>query len=372
MKIEHIDEVLPHVQGRKDFIVAARDGYTVIDYSFLDKDTFDHPVRVQCRGLKFGPDGKTLARPFHKFFNLGEKPELQPELIDMSRPHVIMEKLDGSMIHPAIVNSEVVLMTRMGRTDVARKAEALLDEKLRRGVRELLESGFTPIFEFTAPDNRIIVKYETAELQLLSVRQTIAGGYVKQSDVEALAAGLNVRPVKVYPSNWSSAREFSNYVRAIEGQEGFVIRFDDGLWLKAKGDDYVLKHRSVAEIAREKNALALVLTNGVDDLLPLLRAEEQRVLVAYSAAVRARCAEVAGQVKVLVASGAALDQKAFAVEHLRHQSEHMRSLAFMVRRGVTAEAAITELLMKNTSSQTRVDSVRDLIGATWSLRERHE
>lgn len=79
MKIEHIDKLLPHVQDRKDFIIAKRDGYTVIDYGFVDNDTFDHPARVQCRGIKFGPDGRILARPFHKFFNLGERANLRPE-----------------------------------------------------------------------------------------------------------------------------------------------------------------------------------------------------------------------------------------------------------------------------------------------------
>ena len=70
--------MLPHIQGRSDFVVAVRDGYTVIDYVYALPDSFDNPYRLECGGIKFAPDGSVLARPFHKFFNIGEKPDTQP------------------------------------------------------------------------------------------------------------------------------------------------------------------------------------------------------------------------------------------------------------------------------------------------------
>src|SRR6478609_139429 len=101
MKIEHINDVLPHIEGRPEFIVAERPGYKVIDYNVAFFDSFDDPMRLECRGIKFDAKGKILARPMHKFFNVGERPDTQPELLDFSKPHIITEKLDGSMIHPA-------------------------------------------------------------------------------------------------------------------------------------------------------------------------------------------------------------------------------------------------------------------------------
>jgi hypothetical protein len=67
-----------------------------------------------------------------------------------------------------------------------------------------------------------------------------------------------------------------------------------------------------------------------------------------------------------------LDQKSFAVDHLKGVDEHMRSLAFMVRRGTPAPEAVKELLLNNTSSQTKVDYIRPLIGSMWQLRDRLE
>ena len=85
-------------------------------------DTFDTAIARECRGLKFDADGRIIARPFHKFFNLGEKERVED--IDWSAPHQLFDKLDGSMIHPAMLNGEMVFMTRMGATDQARLAQA--------------------------------------------------------------------------------------------------------------------------------------------------------------------------------------------------------------------------------------------------------
>ncbi|WP_299988122.1 hypothetical protein [uncultured Ruegeria sp.] len=62
--------------------------------------------------MKFDPNGKLIARPFHKFLSLGEKRPVQEEPWDVS--HAVLDKLDGSMIHPAIAGDEMVFMTRMG------------------------------------------------------------------------------------------------------------------------------------------------------------------------------------------------------------------------------------------------------------------
>ena len=130
MYIERIENVLPFVEGRSDFVVKYKPDYTVIDYLYCEKDTFDHPMRVECRGLKFDASGRILARPFHKFFNIGETEFTQAHVLNFSDDHIIMEKMDGSMVHPALVRDEVVFMTRMGHTDVAQKAERHLTDPL--------------------------------------------------------------------------------------------------------------------------------------------------------------------------------------------------------------------------------------------------
>lgn len=374
MRIEHIDDVLPVIAGRTDFVVAEREGYTAIDYVYALPDSFDDPIRRECRGLKFDRDGKIIARPFHKFYNIGERPATQPNEINFNDPHLVMDKRDGSMIHPAMVDGELILMTRMGRSDQARDAEQLfLDDRTKIALRTLLSTGITPIFEYTGPKNRIILRYETPELTLLAARNTVSGDYTNRANLHLIAADLDLPIVAEYPSDWQDALSFISFVRAIQGREGFVIHFThedahpERLLLKAKGDDYVLKHKSKDAIGQEKNVLALILTKGIDDVLPLLSEEEQAAIDLYREAVVDGMAKTVEIVTGLIEEGKAMDQKSFAVDLLGNMPSLIRQLAFAARRSGDADAEVSRLLLKNVSTQTQVDAVRDLFGANWTL-----
>lgn len=362
--ISHINDVLPHIDGRKDFVVADKGGYTVIDYVFAGEDTFAHPARIECRGIKFAPDGRVLARPLHKFMNIGQTPDTQPDKIDFSQPHVIMDKLDGSMIHPAIVNGEVVFMTRMGRTDVARKAERHLTPFLRRGFETMLRNKVTPIFEWTAPDNRIVVRYEESMLTLLAVRDNHTGRYV---DPRPYGRILEVPVVTHHDPRHTNAADFLSYARAIQGAEGFVVRFDNGLWVKAKGDDYVLKHKAKDSILQEKNILALVLNGGLDDVLPLLDEPDAEAARGYAEAVECGIAVTANWLWERVANTEDMTQKDFALNVVPTLDAIYRPAAFQVRSGANARDVIRARIAANTNSQSQVDANRALHGATWSL-----
>lgn len=361
--IAHINDVMPFVQDRKDFVIADKGDYTVIDYVFAGEDTFDHPARIECRGIKFAPDGSVLARPLHKFRNVGETPELQPHLLDFTQPHVVMDKLDGSMIHPAIVNGEVVFMTRMGRTDVARKAERHLTKRLAEWCRKMAKHGATPIFEWTAPDNRIVVRYDESALTLLAIRENESGEYLAHSEI----ANLGIPVVRTHSPRHTSAADFLAYARAIQGAEGFVVRFDNGLWVKAKGDDYVLKHRAKDSILQEKNILALVLNGGLDDVLPLLDAPDADAARAYAASVEEGMHWSAKYLGEFVSAYSAKTQKEFAVDCVPALPPHYRPAAFQVRSGQSPEGVIRARIAANCNSQTQVDTNRALHGATWRL-----
>lgn len=359
--ITHINDVMPHIDGRGDFIVAHKDGYSVIDYVYSLQDSFDDPIRKECRGLKFSADGSILARPLHKFFNIGERPDTQAGVLDFSQQHTVMEKLDGSMIHPAIVGGEVVFMTRMGRTDVAMKAERHLTPELRTICAGLLMGGATPIFEFTAPDNRIVVRYEESALTLLAVRNTVDGAYWPRPVLEG--TGL---PVVSVHSSATSGTEFAAYARTVLGFEGFVLRFDNGLWVKAKGDDYVLKHKAKDSILQEKNILQLVLSGGLDDVLPLLDDADADAARSYRDSVEAGVSKTVADLSRFVAANENVPQKDFAIDHVRRLPKILQPLAFTIRKGVDAGEAVRSRIIATATSQTSVDEHRELHGATWA------
>lgn len=187
-EIRTIDDVVPHIKDYEEFIVVEKEFGTVINYTVSMIGTFDMTgpedlggaVRKECRGIKFFPDGKLAARPFHKFHNVGEREETQQHMIDLSQPHVIMEKLDGSMVHPMLVDGYVRWMTKMGITDVAMQAEVFVAKNTRYKAFAAwcIGENLTPIFEWCSPFNQIVLPYEEDQLTLLAVRHNTTGEYV--------------------------------------------------------------------------------------------------------------------------------------------------------------------------------------------------
>jgi RNA ligase len=197
--IRNIDDVLPHIEGRDEFVVAERDYGTIINYAVAFEDTFPpikvaggsarmraeraltNAVRRECRGIKFYPNGKIAARTLHKWFNVGEREETLPRNIDFNQPHMIEEKLDGSMVHPMLVDRYVRWMTKMGITEVSMQAEEFVAKNSRYSdfAKWCIDNRLTPTFEWTSPFNRIVVPYKKDELTLLAVRDNVTGIYLR-------------------------------------------------------------------------------------------------------------------------------------------------------------------------------------------------
>ena len=281
-EIRTIQDVLPHIEGREEFIVAEREGYTVINYVVAMADTFDMTgpddlggaIRRECRGLIFDNDGNIVSRPFHKFFNINEREETQSHVVDMSQPHVIMEKMDGSMIRPIQVDGYLRLATKMGVTEVAMQAEEWLasrDVYRKVWMWVQLQNGITPIFEWISPFNQIVLAYEEADLVYLGSRNNFTGEYSFDENA----------PFTKVPRYGSVEGNIGDYIarqREKEGREGDIIRFADGHMMKVKNDWYVRIHKTIDRILFDRNIISLILNEEVDDVIPMLpKVQAERV-----------------------------------------------------------------------------------------------
>jgi RNA ligase len=275
-EIRTIEDVLPHIEGRDEFVVAEREDYTVINYIVAMADTFDMTgpddltgaMRRECRGLIFDRDGVLMSRPFHKFFNINEREETQAHVValDLLFDHVIMEKMDGSMIRPILVDGYLRLATKMGVTNVAMEAEAWLaaqDSSLKDWLRQCVEDSVTPIFEWVSPFNQIVLAYEEADLVYLGTRCNTSGWYMMDK-----SCPFNVVPR--YGSMEGNILEYIAHQRGAEGREGDIIRFADGHMLKVKNDWYVRIHKTIDRITFDRNIVDLIINEEVDDVIPML------------------------------------------------------------------------------------------------------
>lgn len=362
--IESVDDVLPHIVPDTGIIHSTHSDYSVINYVFTVDNTFDTALARECRGLKFDKDGALIARPFHKFFNLGEKRLAQDEPWD--DPHVVFDKLDGSMIHPTMVQGELVFMTRMGLSDQAQQAQNVASHEVLALCKNMIEAGFTPIFEFTSPDNRIVLAYDKPQLTLLAIRHMRSGGYMSHVEMAKIALKHDVPTVATIDGNIKDIEGFWTQTRALEAVEGYVIAFDDGHRLKIKADSYVLRHKALAGLAHEKNLLAWIVTGVIDDVIPLLSPQDVNFVRSYHNQVMSAVSKWEVEINGFVADNRHLPRKEFALKATDQIDPRLLSVVFQALDGFPPHKKLIEVLERACGSDAKVESVRSLFGMRWT------
>lgn len=391
--INHLDDVLPHIQGREEFKVMRKDWYTVVNYIVAFGETFDWDegdmrgsiIRRECRGLIFdSASGRLLSRPYHKFFNVGERVELQMDQIDMSAHHIVLEKLDGSMIRPIPVpnsaSTEFRLGTKAGITEVAMNAEVWMAKRHNyiNFIRLALIHNMTPIFEWCSRKNRVVVDYPEDRLVLTAIRNNEKGSYIPYRTLRNFAKDHDLDLVRVIDSRSDNIHELVNTIRAWEGEEGVVVRFDApratawqryGHMLKIKAEAYLTLHRSKEAISREKNVIEVVVNDQVDDLIPVLSEEDAKRLRDFQRAFWMGVDDVASNIADVYLKGAHIEeQKDFAQKFVHSLPKHLHPFMFGLRQGKGSRAMLINAISKSTSNQTKIDASRWMWGnLNWLL-----
>ncbi len=283
MDIYSIEQLLPFVRQKPEFVVLDKGDFKVIDYVYQDRNTFDIPELMECRGIKFCAEGLILARPFRKFFNYGERGADLP----VWRPHYITHKLDGSMIHAVLLGRRLFFHTRKGHTDVAKKAERHVlsspNENYQSFCIEAIRAGWTPIFEFTSPNNRIVLRYEEDALTLLAMRRMVTGELASREELRSWSMNYIIPLVPVFNMTLTGqVQTFIDHARGLTDAEGYVIYFDDGYMVKIKAEDYVLKHRALDDLGSKKKVVALCAQGFMDDVLSILSEADADELTAFN------------------------------------------------------------------------------------------
>lgn len=282
--ITKLSDLVPHVAANQTIRVKTEsNGLTVVCYMIQDEDTFDGAnvaFERECRGITFGPDGKIVARTLHKFFNVGEREDTQPHVLDWSRVVRIMDKRDGSMVTPVLVGPSKIKFKTKKSFDTK---EAALADELCSGVdrynwvKKLLEDGFTPTFEVTSPRFPIVLKYDKDELTLLHIRENVTGRYLTEREIEGMTPPFPVveNLIKQFMDahmvmgcfapdmvSWDKLRQAAE---TREGIEGWIIQFDDGEMVKLKTKWYCDLHHAVT-FTRWRDIARAVCDDKADDL----------------------------------------------------------------------------------------------------------
>ena len=290
--ISNIKDVMVAVSD--DFRVVEKGEHTFINYNTMIGDAFP-PVegdnaliaalRREFRGITFNTaTGDIVSRPYHKFFNFGERSDVPlTAMYQMDKP-VILEKIDGSMIRPIIdMAGDVRWFTKMGLTDVGMAAESFAyfsDKKYGTEyyalAKFMVESNCTPLFEYTSPDTRIVVPHESESMVLLDIRANKTGAYYSRHIVRTIAKSFGITPVDFVDHLCKPTARVFDLGRIVQDTkertdgEGVVIVDKNGHRGKLKADDYVRLHRAKDRVKNERRVMEVFIEEQLDDLIPLL------------------------------------------------------------------------------------------------------
>lgn len=375
--INHIDDVLAHIKDFEEVKVYDKDWYIVVDYAVAFEETFARneidilgsAVRRECRGLLFDKEtGVIISRPYHKFFNVGEKEETQLNLINLYEPHFTLSKLDGSMIRPIPSTESFRLGTRAGITETSHQAEEYIKDKSQYStfINKCIQKGTTPIFEWVSRKNRIVIDYPEDNLILTGIRYNNTGEYVPYDIMSRYAFSWNIPIVKVIAGDEKDISKIVEHIREWKEDEGVIIRFDTGHMIKIKADDYVLRHKTKEQISLEKNVINVILNDSVDDLIPLLYQSDAERLKEFQKnfwnSVDDLCKDLT---EMFVSANSQYPiQKDFSVEFVIKEklSKSLAGIMYAMRTGKSAKELVIDKIQKSTTTQTKVNENRWLFG----------
>jgi len=225
-------------------------------------------VTVQCRGLiTYDETGEVVARPFKKFWNMEEGNHTA------TKDFEVFEKLDGSLIIAFYFQGMWITASKGSFISDQAKAAQILLNKMNTGGMNL---DTTYLFEFTAPWNRIVVKYGDEEkITLLGAIRTEDGLEAPYDILRYTASVLGVDLVKKY----DGVKDYKILKGIIkDDEEGRVIKFSNGDRMKVKGEEYFRLHKIMTDVSttaiwrylKDGSSMEELLTNVPDEFFDII------------------------------------------------------------------------------------------------------
>lgn len=336
----NLSDYLASITNKPEFIHIQKEDYDVIDYVYTTSETFiGSPLLLDCRGIKFDKSGNIIARVLHKFFNVGESQAAFS--LDGKTRFYVQEKRDGSMTHSVILNGELRLMTRKGINEISLAAEKCLTNLHRQIIMSHPENTY--IFEYTAPDNRIVIGYDKPELTLLAIRNIKTGAYYRTHSEGAVVPTVREYVGKDLFKEDDPAHKYVGSFNRL-GDLSFD-KFGEGVVLvksgkffnrvKVKTEEYVRIHNMVSNFnfMSRKKKLEVCLNGNVDDYAAFLDAGVYEQLCALNDKVQKKIEEIEHYLSTFCSFCEILDKKEFAEAVNSEVNHKYRGIMFAYRNG---------------------------------------
>lgn len=268
MELKDLDHLRAFDAVRFKSECVAGEEFTIVCYMIADPAVWNEKLGVETRGHVFDASGRCVAMPFEKFFNYRENRHTQPEVIGHLRVKHAFDKRDGSLISPvALNNGQIAWKSKKSfSSDVADAVANGGFENQERMSAALIAMGFSPVFEYTDPQFKIVIDYgNKPELVCLAARDMRNGAYMDWDILQFTCDHFDVPLVSRVNVGNRSIEEIERDLQDAEGIEGYVLELENGMRIKLKTPWYLRLHHVNTEL-RERDIAEMFVDETLDDV----------------------------------------------------------------------------------------------------------
>jgi len=270
------------------------DGFnvSVFNYRLAQYKDFANPIPdkpelkgYEMRGLTFvfNEDGSLFNRYvlLEKFFNLNQVPDSLYSVVKNYKIKFVNNKEDGSIASfVKLPNGKVIGKSKMGfDNDQADGINRVY--KTNKEVKSLvdwsLDNNIVPVFEYVAPNNRIVLRYPSEELILLRLRDNATGKHIDIRDHLDKVGTIRVAP---FEDEIKDLDQLIELTATQVDKEGSIVTCEDEMgrdfFFKLKTPWYCERHGLLTEdLYREHIIIGYILDDKIDDILGQIPEDEK-------------------------------------------------------------------------------------------------
>ena len=315
------------------------DGFkiSIFNYRLAQYRDFANPIPekpelkgYEMRGLTFvfNKDGSLFNRYvlLEKFFNLNQVPESLYSVVKNYKIKFINNKEDGSIASfIKLPNGKVVGRSKMGfDNDQAAGINKIYktNPQVKSFVDWCMNNDVVPIFEYVAPNNRIVLRYPSEELILLRLRDNKTGKHIDIRDHLDKLGDIRVAPFE------DEIRDLDHLIELTATQvdkEGSIVTCEDEMgrdfFFKIKTPWYCARHGLLTEdLYKENVIIGYILDDQIDDILGQIPEDEKeaherihKIIKIVKRAINEKMDEIQKEYDYFVKSG--MSKKDYAIRH---------------------------------------------------------
>ena len=270
------------------------DGFSlsVFNYRLAKYSDFITPIPskpeisgIELRGLTFvfNEDGSLFNRYvlLEKFFNLNQVPESLYSVVKNYKIKFVNNKEDGSIASfIKLPNGKVVGKSKMGfDNDQADGINRVYktNKEIKSLVDWALNNDISPVFEYVAPNNRIVLRYPSEELILLRLRDNKTGKHIDIRNHLDKVGSIRVAP---FEDEIHDLDQLIELTATQVDKEGSIVTCEDehgrDFFFKLKTPWYMSLHGLLTDdLYREHILIGYILDDKIDDILGQVPEEEK-------------------------------------------------------------------------------------------------